>query len=91
MRSRLPALGETAKTARQGCPLHTVTRELDPELSDLLESFDRATGVPLVVNTSFNVAGEPIVASAEDAISCFYSCGLDSLMLAGFSVHKELS
>jgi len=67
--------------------LQTVGEE-SPRFRRLLESFAEATGVPLVLNTSFNLNGEPIVDSPEDAIRTFYACGLDVLYLGNVRIHK---
>jgi carbamoyltransferase len=55
---------------------------------ELIEAFDRLTGVPLVLNTSFNLNGEPIVASPEDALRTFFTCALDVLYLGNVRVAK---
>ncbi|WP_428262081.1 carbamoyltransferase family protein [Haliangium sp.] len=55
----------------------------------LIEAFNELTGVPMVVNTSFNVRGEPIVCSPEDALRCFAASGLERLYLGGFRVDKQ--
>jgi carbamoyltransferase len=68
--------------------IQTLTREQNPRLGKLLEVFQRATGVPCLINTSFNVAEEPIVSSPEDAIRCFLGTGLDYLVLENFLVTK---
>jgi carbamoyltransferase len=59
-----------------------------PRYRALIEHFERATGVPVVLNTSFNLNGEPIVNSPEDAIRTFYSCGLDVLYLGNVRIPK---
>lgn len=61
----------------------------NPWLAALIESFHRLTQVPVVVNTSFNVAGQPIVESPEDALRCFTSTGIDVLCMNDFLVTKE--
>jgi carbamoyltransferase len=55
-----------------------------------LKLFAENTGVPILVNTSFNVRGEPIVESPEDAIKCFLSTDLDALVIGSFIVEKNL-
>jgi carbamoyltransferase len=77
VRDRVPAVVHADGTGR----LQTVEREHNPRFYDLIAAFDRLTGVPLVLNTSFNLNGEPIVASPTDAIRTFASCGLDALIL----------
>jgi len=66
----------------------TVTAEANPRYHALIEEFYRLTGVPVVLNTSFNVKGEPIVNSPSDAIRCFFGTGLDYLILGDFLVGK---
>jgi carbamoyltransferase len=61
--------------------VQTVSRRQNPMLWNLLAEFERRTGVPCLVNTSFNVAGEPIVCSAEDALACFAGTKIDALAL----------
>lgn len=61
--------------------LHTITEETNPELHAILLAFEGLTGMPLILNTSFNIAGMPMVCSADDAIDCFMQCGLDALVL----------
>lgn len=70
--------------------LQTVSKEHNPLFHDLIKAFDELTGVPVVMNTSFNMNGEPIVASPLDAIRTFYSCGLDDLIIGRFHVRKRL-
>jgi carbamoyltransferase len=63
------------------CRIQTILRAQNPRFWELVERFRRLTGVPMVLNTSLNVKGEPIVCSPEDAIRCFLNCGLDYLVL----------
>ncbi len=69
--------------------LQTVNIEINPRFYSLIEHFFRITGVPIVVNTSFNLNGEPIVCSPTDAIKVFYTCGLNILVLGDYVVEKE--
>ena len=55
---------------------------------NLINEFYKETGVPVLLNTSFNLNGEPIVCSPTDAIRTFYSCGLDILVMDNFIVYK---
>ena len=55
----------------------------------LLRAFERATGCPVLVNTSFNVRGEPIVCSPAEALRCFLSTDMDALVLEDFVLRKE--
>lgn len=66
----------------------TVTKETNERYHNLLSAFKELTGVPILLNTSFNVAGEPIVESPEQAIQDFYSTGLDALVLGDYLVTK---
>ena len=66
-----------------------VHREVSPRYHRLIEKFEQATGVPLILNTSFNLKGEPIVASPSDALNTFYRSGMDALVLEQCIVRKE--
>ncbi|MGH2739472.1 MAG: carbamoyltransferase family protein [Actinomycetota bacterium] len=66
----------------------TVKRETNPLFWDLIEAFRERTGVPAVLNTSFNLQGEPIVCKPEDAIRTFFTSGLDDLILGNFLLEK---
>jgi len=68
--------------------LQTVRREWNPRYHGILETFGEATGVPVVLNTSFNLRGEPIVASPAHALSTFQRSGLDTLILENFRIEK---
>jgi len=74
---RMPAAVHVDDTAR----VQTLSRQTDAELHDLLGAFAQRTGVPVLVNTSFNVAGEPIVCTPEDAWACFVGTDLDALLI----------
>jgi len=65
-----------------------VSRKTNPLYYELIEHFGRLTGVPVVLNTSFNVRGEPIVATPRDAFVCFCTTGLDALIMGDFLVKK---
>ncbi|MFH8489204.1 carbamoyltransferase [Streptomyces longisporoflavus] len=67
----------------------TVTADSNPELAELLAAFTELTGVPCLVNTSFNIAGEPIVCSPADALACFLHTEIDCLVLGRFLVVKK--
>jgi carbamoyltransferase len=69
--------------------LQTVTREENPLYYDLIREFDRQTGVPVIINTSYNVRGEPIVLSPEDAFRCFMRTKMDALVMHDFVVLKR--
>jgi carbamoyltransferase len=80
----IPAVTHVDNTAR----LHTVSREANPLYWDLLQRFGEKTGVPVLLNTSFNVRGEPIVCTPKEAIACFYNSGLDALVIERFLLRK---
>jgi carbamoyltransferase len=83
-RSDIPAITHIDYSAR----LQTVAREDNPLYYDTIEAFRRRTGVGLVINTSFNVRGEPIVCSPEDAYKCFMRTEMDDLLLGPFLLEK---
>ena len=66
----------------------TVDREANPVYWQMLQEFENITGHPIVVNTSFNVQGEPIVMRPEEAIRCFYGSGMDALAMGNFLIQK---
>ena len=84
MRSAIPAVVHVDGTAR----LQTVSRECAPEYHALISEFAKLSGHPVVLNTSFNVMGEPIVESPLDALRCFYSTGIDLLVIGSAIVQK---
>lgn len=81
----IPAVTHVDGTARP----QTVSRRTNPLFYDLIHRFHERTGVPVVLNTSFNVKGEPIVNSPADAIRCFYSTGLDYLFMGSYLLSKN--
>lgn len=84
-RSNLPAITHVDYSAR----IQTVHMETNPLFHKLLESFEEKTGVPVLVNTSFNVRGEPIVNTPKDAYLCFMGTDLDILSIGDFFLKKE--
>lgn len=76
-RKLIPAVTHVDGTGR----LQTVSRDFNPHLYAILERFYARSGVPVLLNTSFNVAGEPIVETPGDAISCFLNTGIDALLI----------
>ena len=84
-RAAVPAVTHEDGTGR----LQTVTRDQNEIFHRLIAHFHSLTGVPLVVNTSFNLKGEAIVCSPEDAIRTFFTSGLDSLFLGPFLIEKH--
>jgi carbamoyltransferase len=81
---RIPSACHSDRTAR----VQTVTAAANPRFHALLKAFGRRTGVPVLVNTSFNVRGEPIVCTPRDAIEAFWSTPLDALAIGPFLVEK---
>jgi len=84
-RSTIPAVTHVDYSAR----IQTVRRETNPLYYDILEAFYRRTGCPVVVNTSFNVRGEPIVCTPDDAFRCFMRTEMDALVLENFVLEKQ--
>ena len=84
-RSTIPAITHVDYSAR----VQTVRRDENEMYYDLISEFARLTGCPVVVNTSFNVRGEPIVCSPEDAYKCFMRTEMDMLVLEDFVLEKE--
>lgn len=82
--SVIPAVTHVDGSAR----LQTVRQESHPKYYDLIKKLGVKTGVPVVLNTSFNIQGEPIVESPQDAIRCFFSTGLDYLVIGNFLLSK---
>jgi carbamoyltransferase len=83
-RARVPGIVHVDGTGR----LQSVRREWNERFYDLIRAFHALTGVPMLLNTSFNVIGKPIVHSVEDAIGVFYTTGLDALVLEDFLIEK---
>ncbi|MDT0614621.1 carbamoyltransferase family protein [Streptomyces lancefieldiae] len=84
-RSQIPAVTHVDHSAR----VQTVARDTDPDLHGLLTEFHARTGCPVLVNTSFNVRGEPIVATPEDAYRCFMRTDIDALAIGSFLLLKS--
>jgi carbamoyltransferase len=83
-RSDVPAITHVDYSAR----IQTVRRDTNPDYYDVIEAFYRRTGCPVIVNTSFNVRGEPIVCTPEDAYRCFMRTNMDVLVLESFILEK---
>ncbi|HEY9668956.1 MAG TPA: carbamoyltransferase C-terminal domain-containing protein, partial [Coleofasciculaceae cyanobacterium] len=81
---KIPAVRHVDGTAR----IQTINRTQNPLYYDLLKAFQVRTGVPVLVNTSFNTRGEPIVCSPRDAIECFWTSPLDALVIGSFLLEK---
>jgi carbamoyltransferase len=84
---KIPAVRHVDNTAR----IQTVNRDQHPLYYDLLQEFNKLTGIPVLINTSFNTRGEPIVCSPKDAIACFWTSPFDALVLNSFLLEKEMS
>jgi carbamoyltransferase len=83
-RDKIPAIVHVDGTAR----VQTVREQTNPMLYRLLKEFEALTGVPVLINTSFNVNGEPIVETPQDAVICFLTTGIDNLVLHDRLVSK---
>jgi carbamoyltransferase len=84
-RSTVPAITHVDYSAR----VQTVRREANPLYYDIIKAFQKRTGCPVIVNTSFNVRGEPIVGAPEDAYRCFMRTDMDVLVLENFVLEKS--
>jgi carbamoyltransferase len=81
----LPAITHVDGTGR----LQTVKKEFNPRYYSLIEKFGEATGVPVILNTSFNLKGEPIVNTPREAYSTFSRSGMDTLVLENYIIEKQ--
>jgi carbamoyltransferase len=84
-RSEIPAVTHVDYSAR----IQTVHRDTNPRYWALLSAFKQRTGSPVLVNTSFNVRGEPIVCTPEDAFHCFMGTEIESLVVGNCILRKE--
>ena len=82
--SKLQAVIHVNNTAR----VQTVSKQTMPLLHDLISKFHNLTGVPVILNTSFNVRGQPIVETPQDAIATFSSCGMDAVIIGKYVITK---
>ncbi len=85
-RERIPAIVHVDGTAR----VQTVRQEQNPRMHELLTEFEKLTGVPVLVNTSFNIKGEPIVETPQDAMNCFVYTGIEYLAIHDTLVSKNV-
>lgn len=83
-RNVIPAVTHVDGSARP----QTVERDVNPLYWRLIQEFGARTGVPVVMNTSFNLRGEPIVCTPTDAVRTFFSSGMDALVIGNFLVEK---
>jgi carbamoyltransferase len=81
---KIPAVRHVDGTAR----IQTVNRHQHPLYHDLLQAFKAKTGVPVLVNTSFNTLGKPIVCTPRDAVECFWGSPFDALVIGSFLIEK---
>jgi carbamoyltransferase len=84
-RSDIPAVTHVDYSAR----IQTVSRATNPAYYDIIQAFDKLTGCPVIINTSFNVRGEPIVCTPEDAYRCFMRTEMDYLVLGSYLLDKS--
>src|SRR3989344_5202529 len=84
-RKEIPAVTHVDGSAR----IQTIRRDQNPRYYDLLKAFEAKTGCPVIINTSFNIRGEPIVESPEDAIRCFLGTDMDYLVLGNYLLKKS--
>lgn len=83
-KDKIPAVTHVDGTAR----IQTINRNQHPRYYDLLQAFYKKTGVPVLINTSFNTLGKPIVCTPRDAVECFWSSPFDALVIGSFLVQK---
>ncbi|MBX0297769.1 carbamoyltransferase family protein [Haloarcula nitratireducens] len=83
-KDEIPAVTHVNGTTRP----QVVKADANPNYHELIETFDAKGGVPLLLNTSFNLSGQPIVCSVEDAVGTFYNCGLDALAIGDYLLEK---
>jgi carbamoyltransferase len=84
-RSDIPAVTHVDYSAR----IQTVHRQTNPRYHALISAFKQRTGCPVIVNTSFNVRGEPIVCTPEDAFRCFMGTEIETLAIGNCFLYKE--
>ena len=84
-RSKIPAVTHIDYTSR----LQSVNKLTNPIYHELISRFYKKTGCPILINTSFNVRGEPIVCSPQDAFKCFMGTELDTLAIGNFILYKS--
>ena len=84
-RSEVPAITHVDYSSR----IQTVHKQTNPKYYRLIEKFCELTGCPMLINTSFNVRGEPIICSPSDAFNCFMGTKLDALAIGNYLLYKE--
>ena len=85
IRSKIPAVTHVDNSAR----MQTIERKDNPLYYDMIQAFYKKTDCPVIINTSFNVKGEPLVCSPEDAFKCFMRTEMDYLMMGSFLLDKK--
>ena len=83
-KSKVPAVVHVDGSGR----LQTVNKEHNQFFYKVIEEFEKITGIPVILNTSFNINGEPIVLSPDDALNTFFNSGLEFLMMNSFLIKK---
>lgn len=84
-REKIPAVTHVDGSAR----IQTINREQNPKYYDLIKEFEKKTGCSVIINTSFNVRGEPIVCTPEDALNCFLNTHMDFLVIENCLIKKD--
>ena len=84
-RSEIPAVTHVNGSAR----MQTINKNKHPFIYKILDSFENKTGCPVLINTSFNIRGEPIVRSPLDALRCFMNTNMDILIMERFIIKKN--
>jgi carbamoyltransferase len=85
VRSSIPAVTHVDYSAR----IQTVTKEDHPQFYEIIAAFENRYGCPVMINTSFNVRGEPIVCTPHDAYLCFMKTDMDYLVMGNFLIDKR--
>jgi carbamoyltransferase len=85
MKDKIPSLVHIDGT----CRIQSVTKKENGAYYDLINEFKNITGVPLIIDTSFNLAGDPIIETPTDALKCFLSTQIDILVLGDYIVKKR--
>jgi carbamoyltransferase len=85
VQSPLPAITHVDRSAR----IQTVDRDTNTAFYDLIDAFGRMTGTPVLVNTSFNVRGEPLVCTPTDAFRCFMATAMDYLVIGPYLIGRD--
>jgi carbamoyltransferase len=83
-REKVPAVVHVNGTGR----LQTVKRQWNEDFHELITQFHQITGIPLLLNTSLNIMGKPLIHSVEDAVGIFYTTGLDALVIGDVLIEK---